>query len=62
MLGGFVVVFLLIGGFGPQILRIDQEFRTDLVDVLQCLTDLFATHGPPEHLRSDNVLRRETGL
>ena len=23
-------------------------------DVLHCLTELFAIHGPPEHLRSDN--------
>jgi putative transposase len=23
-------------------------------DVLHCLTDLFAAHGPPEHIRSDN--------
>ena len=23
-------------------------------DVLQCLTDLFVEHGPPEHIRSDN--------
>jgi transposase InsO family protein len=23
-------------------------------DVLHCLTDLFVTHGPPEHVRSDN--------
>jgi transposase InsO family protein len=22
--------------------------------VLHCLTDLFVTHGPPEHIRSDN--------
>jgi transposase InsO family protein len=29
-----------------------RRLRSD--DVLQCLTDLFATHGPPEHLRSDN--------
>ena len=23
-------------------------------DVLQCLTDLFVAHGPPQHIRSDN--------
>ena len=28
-------------------------------DVLHCLADLFITHGPPEHVRSDNVLRWE---
>jgi putative transposase len=29
-----------------------RRLRSD--DVLHGLTDLFATHGPPEHLRSDN--------
>ena len=29
-----------------------RRLRSD--DVLQCLTDLFALHGPPQHLRSDN--------
>jgi len=29
-----------------------RRLRSD--DVLQCLTDLFVTHGPPEHIRSDN--------
>jgi putative transposase len=34
-----------------------RRLRSD--DVLQCLTDLFVAHGPPEHIRSDNVLRAE---
>jgi hypothetical protein len=29
-----------------------RRLRSD--DVLQCLTDLFVAHGPPEHIRSDN--------
>jgi putative transposase len=29
-----------------------RRLRSD--DVLQCLTDLFVGHGPPEHIRSDN--------
>ncbi len=29
-----------------------RRLRSD--DVLHCLTGLFATHGPPEHIRSDN--------
>jgi len=29
-----------------------RRLRSD--DVLQCLTDLFVAHGPPEHVRSDN--------
>ena len=29
-----------------------RRLRSD--DVLQCLTDLFVAHGPPQHIRSDN--------
>jgi transposase InsO family protein len=29
-----------------------RRLRSD--DVLQCLSDLFITHGSPEHIRSDN--------
>jgi putative transposase len=36
-----------------------RKLRSD--DVLHCLAELFALHGPPEHIRSDNVLRREAG-
>jgi len=31
-----------------------RRLRSD--DVLHCLADLFVEHGPPEHIRSDNVL------
>jgi transposase InsO family protein len=34
-----------------------RRLRSD--DVLHCLTELFVAHGPPEHIRSDNVLRQE---
>jgi len=29
-----------------------RRLRSD--DVLQCLSDWFVAHGPPEHIRSDN--------
>ena len=31
---------------------VQRRLRSD--DVLHCLTDLFAKHGPPEYIRSDN--------
>jgi len=31
---------------------VDGKIKSD--DVLHCLTDLFLTHGVPEHIRSDN--------
>lgn len=34
-----------------------RRFRSN--DVIDVLTDLFIEHGPPEHIRSDNVLGRE---
>ena len=37
-----------------------RRLRAD--DVLQSLSDLFVAHGPPEHIRSDNVLRQELRL
>jgi putative transposase len=40
-------------------IMVARRLKSD--DVLYCLTELFALHGPPEHLRSDNVLRREAG-
>lgn len=33
-------------------LVVERRLRSD--DVLHCLTDLFVTHGIPEHIRSDN--------
>jgi transposase InsO family protein len=37
-----------------QCLAIEVERRIRSDDVLDCLTGLFARHGSPEHLRSDN--------
>ena len=37
-----------------QCLAIKVGRKTRAHDVLEVLTDLFARHGPPEHLRSDN--------
>ncbi len=37
-----------------QCLAIEVERRIRSDDVLHCLTGLFARHGSPEHLRSDN--------
>ena len=31
---------------------VERKLKSD--DVLHCLTDLFVTYGPPEHIRSDN--------
>jgi len=31
---------------------VERGLRSD--DVLDCLTELFVKHGPPEHIRSDN--------
>ncbi len=31
---------------------VERSLRSD--DVLDCLTELFVKHGPPEHIRSDN--------
>ena len=36
------------------VVAVARRLRSD--DVLQCLTDLFVEHGPPQHIRSDNVL------
>ena len=33
-------------------LVVERRLRSD--DVLHCLTNLFVTHGTPEHIRSDN--------
>jgi hypothetical protein len=34
-----------------------RRFRSN--DVIDVLADLFIEHGPPQHIRSDNVLCRE---
>ncbi len=35
-------------------IHVQRQLKSD--DVLAVLTDLFARHGPPAHIRSDNVL------
>ncbi len=47
-------VLTVIDEFTRECLAIvvDRKLRHD--DVLACLTDLFARHGPPDHIRSDN--------
>ena len=38
-------------------IHVQRQLKSD--DVLAVLTDLFVKHGPPAHIRSDNVLCRE---
>ena len=44
----------VIDEFSRESLAIVVERQLGCDDVLHCLTDLFVTHGPPEHIRSDN--------
>jgi putative transposase len=47
-------ILTVIDEFSRESLAILVERRLNSDDVLHCLTDLFMTHGPPEHIRSDN--------
>ena len=38
---------------------IHVDRKPNSTDVLDALTDLFILRGPPEYIRSDNVLYRE---
>ncbi|GGN63341.1 hypothetical protein GCM10011349_47800 [Novosphingobium indicum] len=38
-------------------IHVQRKLKSD--DVLAVLTELFQRHGPPDHIRSDNVLGRE---
>ena len=38
-------------------IHVQRKLKSD--DVLAVLTELFQRHGPPDHIRSDNVLCRE---
>jgi putative transposase len=51
----------VIDEFTRRCLAVGVALRLRSDDVLHCLTELFVTHGPPEHIRSDNVLRQEVG-
>ena len=44
----------VIDEFTRRCLAIPVARRLRSDDVLQCLTDLFVEHGPPEHIRSDD--------
>ena len=45
---------MVIDEFSRESLDIVVERRLNHDDVLHCLTDLFVTHGLPEHIRSNN--------
>ena len=49
-----IKMLTVIDEFSRECLAIVVERRLNSDDVLHCLTDLFVTHGPPEHIRSDN--------
>ena len=49
-----IKILTVIDEFSRESLAIVVERQLGADDVLDCLTDLFVTHGPPEHIRSDN--------
>ncbi len=49
-----IKMLTVIDEFSRESLAMLVERRLNSYDVLHCLTDLFVTHGPPEHIRSDN--------
>jgi putative transposase len=49
-----IKILTVIDEFSRESLDIVVERKLGADDVLHCLTDLFVTHGPPEHIRSDN--------
>ena len=51
----------VIDEFSRECLAIRVERRLNAQIVLEVLADLFLEHGPPEHIRSDNVLCRVEG-
>lgn len=52
-------MLIVIDEFTRRCLAIVVARRLRSDDVLHCLTDLMTSHGPPEYIRSDNVLRQE---
>jgi hypothetical protein len=52
----------VIDEFTRECLAIRVERRLNSRDVLDTLGELFLEHGPPEHIRSDNVLCNEAGM
>ena len=49
----------IIDEFTHECLAIRVSRRLKSIDVIDVLSDLFILRGVPEHIRSDNVLRRE---
>jgi putative transposase len=52
--GRTIKILTVLEEFSRESLAIVVERQLNSDDVLHCLTDLFVTHGPPEHIRSDN--------
>ena len=51
----------IIDELTKESLTIRVERKLNSTDVVDALTDLFILRGPPEFIRSDNVLCREAG-
>jgi putative transposase len=49
-----VKILTVIDEYSRECLAIVVERHLQSDDVLNCLTELFVKHGPPEHIRSDN--------
>ena len=49
----------IIDEFTKEPLMIRLARKLNSTDVVDALTDLFILRGPPEYIRSDNVLCRE---
>ncbi|EDM72278.1 Integrase, catalytic region [Roseobacter sp. AzwK-3b] len=49
----------IIDEFTREALMIRIDRKLNSTDVLDALTDLFILRGPPDYIRSDNVLCRE---
>ena len=49
-----IKILTVVDEYTRECLALIVERRLQSDDVLYCLTDLFVTHGIPEHIRSDN--------
>jgi putative transposase len=52
--GRAIKILTVIDEYSRESLAIVVARKINSDDVLHCLTELFVTHGPPEHIRSDN--------
>ncbi len=52
--GRSIKMLVVIDEFSRECLAIEVKHRIRAMDVLETLAELFAKHGPPEHIRSDN--------